>query len=143
MSLMATMNPDARDEFLATTRYGYLTTLAPDGSPRTVPVWFDWDGQAIRIFTGIDTPKVKRIRRDPRATLLVSNDLSEKEAWVSFDGIAQIRFEGGIELAERLAAKYWDLSDPGQKATLDSWKDSSEELCVIELSPQRIRTYVD
>ena len=140
---MATMNPQARDEFLAKTRYGYLATLAPDGSPRTVPVWFDWDGQAIRIFTGIDTPKVKRIQRDPRATLLVSNDLSEKEAWVSFEGTARIRLDGGFELAERLAAKYWDLSDPDQKATLDSWKASSEQLCIIELFPDRIRTYFE
>lgn len=140
---MATMNPDIRDEFLAKTRYGYLTTLASDGSPRTVPVWFDWDGQAVRIFTGLDTPKVKRIRKDPSVTLLVTNVMSEHEAWVSFDGTAKIQLEGGIELAGRLAAKYWDLSDPARKATLDSWKASADQLCVIELFPQRIRTYVD
>jgi PPOX class probable F420-dependent enzyme len=140
---MAKMTEEYREEFLAKTRYGYLTTLASDGSPRSVPVWFDWDGRAARIFTGIESPKVKRIRRDPRVTLLVSNDQSEYEAWVSFDGKAIIRLEGASELMERLAAKYWDLSDSNRKATLDSWKSAPEELCVIELAPTRIRTFYD
>ncbi len=138
---MATMTEAYREEFLAKTRYGYLTTLTPDGSPQTVPVWFDWDGQTVRIFTSIDSPKIKRIKHDPRITLLVSNDLSEGEAWVSFDGTAKIQLDGGFELAEQLAAKYWDLSDPKQKATLDSWKAAAQQLCLIELVPAQIRTY--
>ena len=138
---MAIMTEEYREKFLAKTRYGYLTTLTRDGSPRTVPVWFAWDGHTVRIFTGIDSPKVKRIRRDPRVTLLVSNDLSEYEAWVSFDGTAKIRLDGAIELVEQLAAKYWDLSNPKRKATLDSWKTAPEQLCIIELVPTRIRTY--
>lgn len=140
---MATMSEEYREKFLAKTRYGYLTTLAGDGSPRSVPVWFDWDGRVVRIFTGIESPKVRRIRRDPRVTLLVSNDLSEYEAWVSFDGEATIRQQGAIELVEQLAARYWDLSDSQRKETLDSWKSAPGELCVIELAPTRIRTYFD
>lgn len=140
---MGTMTEEYRDKFLAKTRYGYLTTLAGDGSPRSVPVWFDWDGHAVRIFTGTGSPKVKRIKHDPRVTLLVTNDRSEFEAWVSFDGVARIQLDGGFELAEQLAEKYWDLSDPGRKATLDSWKKASEHLCIIELVPTRIRTYFD
>ena len=140
---MTKMTEEFREEFLTKARYGYLTTLASDGSPRSVPVWFDWDGHAVRIFTGIDTPKAKRVRRDPRVTLLVSNDVSEHESWVSFDGPAQIRLDGAIELVEELAAKYWDLSDPNRKATLDSWKTTPEQLCIIELVPTRIRTYFD
>lgn len=140
---MTIMTEEYREKFLAKTRYGYLTTLASDGSPRSVPVWFDWDGQAVRIFTGIDTPKVKRIKRDPRVTLLVSNDISEYEAWISFDGTAKVRLDGAIELVEKLAAKYWDLSDPNRKATLDSWKTTPEQFCIIELVPTRIRTYFE
>ena len=138
---MTMMTEEFREEFLAKTRYGYLTTLHSDGSPVTVPVWFDWDGQAVRIFTGIDSPKVKRIRHDPRITLLVSNDMSEYETWVAFDGTANIRLDGAIELIDQLVVKYWDLSDPKRKATLDSWKRAPDQLCVIELVPSRIRTY--
>jgi hypothetical protein len=69
--------------------------------------------------------------------------MSEYEAWVSFDGKAIIRLEGAVKLMEQLAEKYWDLSDPNRKATLDSWKSMPGELCVIELEPTRIRTYFD
>ncbi len=140
---MAKMSKEEQDQFLAKTRYGYLTTLTPDGAPRTVPVWFDWDGQTVRVFTSLDSPKIKRIKHDPRITLLVSNDLSEGEAWVSFDGPAKIQPGGGFELAEQLAAKYWDLSNPHKKATLDSWKAAADQLCLIELVPTQIRTYTE
>ena len=33
-----------------------------------IPVWFDWDGEVVRMFAGKDTPKVHRLRRDPKAS---------------------------------------------------------------------------
>ena len=138
------MSEEYREKFLAKTRYGHLTTLTSDGSPRTVPVWFDWDGHAVRIFTGKNSPKVKRIRQDPRVTLVVSNELSEYEAWVSFDGTAKITVDDAIgEFLDKLASKYWDLSDPKRKAALDSWKANPAEFYVLELVPTRIRSYFD
>ena len=140
---MSAMSEEYKNTFLATTRYGYLTTHASDGYPRTVPVWFDWDGQSISIFTIANSSKLKRIKTDPRVTLLVANNMSEHEAWVSFDGKAKIRLEGGIELAEKLATRYWDLTDPKRKATLESWKTAPEKMCLIELIPIQIRTYFE
>ena len=137
------MNDERRDEFLAKTRYGYLTTLRQDGAPLTVPVWFEWDGEAVRIFTGKGSTKVKRIQRDPRITLLVANDMDEPESWVAFDGKAVIEDKGGIELAEQLAHKYWDLSNPTQKATLANWQKHGDSFCLIVLRPEQIRTYAD
>ncbi|MDM8519536.1 pyridoxamine 5'-phosphate oxidase family protein [Anaerolineales bacterium HSG6] len=140
---MAKMTEEFREEFLAKTRYGYLTTLTRDGAPRTVPLWFDWDGHIVRIFSGIGSPKIKRIKHDARITLLVSNDMSEGEMWVAFDGSAEIKLKGVMELIEQLAARYWDLSNPKLKATLDSWKATPEQFCMIELVPTRIRTMVE
>jgi PPOX class probable F420-dependent enzyme len=139
---MTEMSEKARQEFLAKTRYGYLTTLRKDGSPVTVPVWFEWNGEAVSIFTGANSPKVSRIRNDPRVTLLVVNDITEYESWVAFDGSAAIRAEGGLALAERLAPEYWDLSDPERQRTLDKWRTSAD-FCLIELRPSRIRSSVD
>jgi nitroimidazol reductase NimA-like FMN-containing flavoprotein (pyridoxamine 5'-phosphate oxidase superfamily) len=55
---MTSMPEEVREKFLAKTRYAVLTTLAGDGAPISVPVWFDWDGRAVHIFTGLDSPKV-------------------------------------------------------------------------------------
>lgn len=140
---MAKMSKEFQEKFLSETRYGILTTLADDGAPISVPVWFSWNGHAVRIFTGVKSAKVKRIWRDPRVTLLVANHLDEGEAWVAFDGDAKIRPEGAVELLERLAEKYWDLSEPDRRSTVDSWKSEPNDLCVIELVPSKIRTQLD
>ena len=135
------MNLEKREHFLAKTRIGILTTLRRNGSPISVPVWFEWDSETVRIFTGQGSTKVKRLQYDPRMTLLVTNEVDEPEAWVAFDGRATIENEGGFALAERLAHRYWDMSEPDHQATVEGWRAKADTLCVITLRPERIRTY--
>jgi PPOX class probable F420-dependent enzyme len=137
---MPAMTDAERDAFLAKVRLGILSTLRDDGSPVTVPVWCEWDGAAVRSFTSAGSGKVRRLQRDPRASLLVVNNLDEPEAWVAFDGEVTITREGAFELAERLARRYWDLSDPERRATLETWRKAATALRVLELTPTRIRT---
>ena len=140
---VATMTDQERDRFLAEPRYGILNTLRSDGSPVAVPVWFDWNGETLRMFTSVLSPKVRRLQADPRASLLVVNHLTEPESWVAFDGPVSIQEEGGFELAERLAPRYWDLSDPERRSTLELWRKAAAALRVLELKPARIRSYKD
>ena len=140
---MAKMNEEERDRFLAEPRYGILNTIRSDGSPIGVPVWFDWNGETVRMFTGALSPKIKRLQADPRASLLVVNHLSEQESWVSFDGSVSIHEKGGLELAEELAPRYWDLSDPVRQETLALWRKAAAAMRMLELRPVRIRTAKD
>ncbi len=140
---MAKLTDTEQDQFLSETRLGILNTVNSDGFPIGVPVWFDWDGETVRMFTLDTSPKVKRIRADNRASLLVVNHLSELERWVAFDGTIRIVEKGGIELAEKLVKLYWDMSDPQRKETLEFWRKDADSLWVLELSPTRIRTYKD
>ena len=134
-----------RDVFLQEARYGILTHLRKDGSPVAVPVWFEWDGSTARMFTSGLSPKVKRLDNEPRACLLVINAVDEPEAWVALDGEAQIHRDGdeAFALAERMAPRYWDLSDEGRQHTLQLWRKAAAVLCVIELKPKAVRTYKD
>jgi len=141
---MALMTEEYQKEFLKKTRYGYLTTLSSRGGfPRTVPIWFDWDNHKVRIFSVVNSRKLKRIEKDPRVTMLVANNMNEHEAWVSFEGNANIKSENAIELVEKLANKYWDLSKPDVSQTVESWKSRPEIFRIIEFTPTRIRTYYD
>ena len=138
---MARMTDEERDRFLAKPRYGILSHLRADGSPIAVPVWFEWTGEAVRMFSNVMTPKLKRLQADPHASLLVVNDINEQEAWVAFDGEVSIHEDGGSELAEAMAPRYWDLSDPDRQRTLAFFRNAPAAFCVLELSPTRIRTY--
>ncbi len=93
------------------------------------------------MFTGESSPKIKRLQRDTRASLVVASALGEKEEWVSIEGTVTIHPEGGIELAERLAKRYWDLSQPARAETLQTWRDAASTLRLLELIPSRIRSY--
>jgi len=135
------MTDEERDRFLEEPRYGILTFLRTDGSPIAVPVWFDWTGDVVRMFTSVISPKIERLKANPQASLLVVNHRTEHEMWVAFDGVVSIQEEGGIELAEQLSSRYWDLSDPERQRTLEFWRKAAAALRLLELAPTRIRTY--
>jgi hypothetical protein len=95
------------------------------------------------MFTSGLSPKIKRLEADARVSLLVINDVDEPEAWVALDGEVVVREQGGLELAERLAPRYWDLADEQRKQTLALWRQAAAVFRVLELTPTRVRSFRD
>ncbi|MCL4274345.1 MAG: PPOX class F420-dependent oxidoreductase [Anaerolineales bacterium] len=62
--------PASHLDLVQTPRVAALTTLMPDGSPQTTPVWCDHDGEFIRINTMRGFRKEKNMRANPKVTLL-------------------------------------------------------------------------
>jgi PPOX class probable F420-dependent enzyme len=139
---MATMTDSQRDEFLHEARIAVLSTISAEGTPVSIPIWFEWDGKHVRVFTGINSPKIRRIEANPAASLLVANPTGEPEAWVLIEGAISVQVEGGFALAERLALRYWSLSDPAHIKAVDEWREAADTLRVLDLSPTRIRSYL-
>ncbi len=127
-------------EFLATPRLGFLTVAGGTGLPEPRPVWFEvTEDGAVQLFSGATSPKVRRVRRDPRASLVAANALGEPENWIAVSGTATVEEGGAGELATRLGARYWDLDDPEKAAALTSMVES--ELVRIVIRPDRISRY--
>ncbi|MEU0498736.1 pyridoxamine 5'-phosphate oxidase family protein [Mycobacterium sp. NPDC006124] len=105
--------------FLRRPLYGFFATASGPRPPQPRPVWFEVTDQGlVQLFTGPDTVKVRRLREDPRASLVVSAPVGERERWVSVSGRVDVVATGAHELAGRLAARYWDLDDPGRARDL-------------------------
>src|ERR1700757_4268030 len=51
--------------------FAHLSTLMPDGSPQSVPVWIGREGDRILICTGESSLKARNTARDPRVALSV------------------------------------------------------------------------
>jgi PPOX class probable F420-dependent enzyme len=51
--------------------FGAFTTLMPDGSPQTTPVWIDYRDGEIWVNSAIGRQKDKNVRRDPRVAIAV------------------------------------------------------------------------
>ncbi len=139
---MARMTDGQRDEFLAEPRVAVLSTISAEGTPVSIPIWFEWDGEHARVFTGIGSPKISRIEANPAASLLVANPTGEPEAWVLIEGTISVEAEGAFDLAERLALRYWGLADPTHTQTIEEWRAASDALRVLELVPTRVRSYL-
>jgi general stress protein 26 len=69
-------------------------------------VWFETTAAGtIQLFTGPNTLKVRRLRRDPRASIVVAAPAGERERWVSVTGSTTVEPDGAHDLAARLAAR--------------------------------------
>jgi general stress protein 26 len=127
-------------EFLATPRLGFLTVAGGAGLPEPRPVWFEvTEDGAVQLFSLATSPKVARLRRDPRASLVAANAFGEPENWIAISGTASVEEDGASELAARLGARYWDLDDPERAATLKSMVEA--DLVRIVIRPVRVRGY--
>ncbi|MCY3932880.1 MAG: pyridoxamine 5'-phosphate oxidase family protein [Acidobacteria bacterium] len=142
---MPAMSRSEVDEFLRKPRIGVLCTNELDGSPNGVPVWFEWDGERIRMFSSASHKKIDRLENDPRASLLVAREVGEPEAWVAVDGVVSISQEGVVPLMERLAGRYWVDEDPAlaraHAETVESWRQAAAQLRVLTIAPDEIRSY--
>jgi PPOX class probable F420-dependent enzyme len=131
--------PDDID-FLRRPLLGFLSMAAGPTPPQPRPVWFETttDG-TVQLFTGPDSLKVRQLRRDPRASLVVAAPVEERERWVSVAGRATVEADGAHDLAARLAARYWDLDDPVRARDLAEILDGDWVRFVIH--PEAVRRY--
>jgi PPOX class probable F420-dependent enzyme len=128
----------AVDDFLAQPRIGFLGTLNEDGSPNTMPLWYDWDGKKIRMFTYANASKLRRLRCDSRASLTAADGVDVPGNWVSVEGEIAILEDGGPELACALAVTYYEPAKA--QAAIDVWSQQND-LLLLELTPTRIRAW--
>ncbi|MGW5448692.1 pyridoxamine 5'-phosphate oxidase family protein [Streptomyces asiaticus] len=106
-------------EFLRRPLHGFLSVAEGPVPPQPRPVWFEATAEGtIQLFTAPDSLKVRRLRRDPRASIVVAAPVGERERWLSVAGRVSVESDGAHELCARLAARYWDLDDPARAEDL-------------------------
>lgn len=137
---MPPMTDARRDAFLAARRYGILTTLRRDGAPVSLPVWYEWDGATLLMFCHEASGKLKRLKHDARATVLVVNHPDEPENWVGLHGHVTVHAQGGLELAERVFDRYYPAGD-SRRSVLDAWRNMTDQWRLLELKPDAISVH--
>ena len=100
--------PPALDEFLRLPNPAVVATLRPDGSPHTVPTWYDWQDGRVLLNMEDTRLRLRYLRRDPRAALSVLG--SGEDGWyrhVSLLGrVTSIADDESLEDIDRLALRY-------------------------------------
>jgi PPOX class probable F420-dependent enzyme len=66
--------PQRIERFLETEEVVWLCTVSPEGLPSVVPIWFSWDGEAVRMLTKPGQRKVDNMRVNDRVMLALGNE---------------------------------------------------------------------
>jgi PPOX class probable F420-dependent enzyme len=111
--------------------WGTVTTLRPDGTPHSTPVWVDTDGENVIFNTAIGRVKERNIRRDPRVSLVVLPAENQQAGYVSVTGTAEISEEGAVEHINKLAQKYL-----GKEKY--PWLQPGEQRVIVTITPEKI-----
>lgn len=125
------------DDLALLSRPLYATVTAVPGGdrlPAPRPVWFVVaEGGRIEMFASAGSPRVRRFRADPRASLVVAAPVGEPERWVAAEGSVSLHADGARALAQDLSKRYWF---PG---IIDDW--SEHDLVRIVFTPHRVRRF--
>ncbi len=90
-----------------------LATVMPDGSPQATPLWFDFDGQYIRVNSAKGRVKDRNMRRDPRVALVIVDDRTPYR-YIQIRGRVVEIIEGDVarlhidELSRRYTGQDWE-----------------------------------
>jgi PPOX class probable F420-dependent enzyme len=109
--------PDSARELLATGPLANVATIDPDGTPRVTLAWagFDGDELVMATFYGLDQPKLRNLRRDPRVTVsFLQKEYDGQSLWpyLVVQGHARIDDGGALAVMDHLAQYY---IGPGQQ----------------------------
>lgn len=95
-----------------------ITTIAPNGYPHTVPIWYMLDGDDLLIATGPQSQKIKHIRANPKGAVAIGGEpQGDHRAFHTgylFQGDFSIEGEPGFEGIRKIARRYrddWEQAD--------------------------------
>ena len=110
--------------------FAHLSTLMPDGSPQSAPVWVAREGDCILIGTGEGSLKAKNTRRDSRVSLSIV-DMDDPYAEAQLRGrVVERRPDSHLNGMDAISRKYTGQPFP--------WRNpEGRVLLVIELEKAR------
>jgi PPOX class probable F420-dependent enzyme len=103
---MAQKIPEEFKDLFGKVAYANIATVMPDGSPQVTPVWFDYDGNYLRVNSAKGRVKDKNMRRNKNVALSIQ-DPDNAYRYLAVRGkVDDITEEGADAHIDSLAKKY-------------------------------------
>lgn len=140
---------DEMEHFLEGNSLARLATVKPDGAPYVVPVWYQWDGEALWFVGRERSAWCEYIANDGRTAVVIDSEHSDPDESgerteipkVVMEGHSQIVEEpnvGGkwVEVAEKMSYRYLGPNGPTYlTSTLN------QPRWLIKMTPTDIKTW--
>ena len=110
---------------------GFIGSADTDGLPRTVPVWYRWDGKVIHITTASSSVWVNNLINDSRSSFCVAEHGPPYQA-VVMRGRVQVDNKDEAEV-RRIFLRYMDAQQ-----TEDYYAAIEYELRMVRFEPDRV-----
>jgi PPOX class probable F420-dependent enzyme len=106
MSAQTSLIPESHMDLLEKPIYVAATTVMPDGQPQSTVVWWDYEGEYIRINSARGRQKDKNLARNPKITILAFAP-EDPFHWIEIRGtVEEITEEGAVDHINTLSLKY-------------------------------------
>lgn len=123
------------DGFLDEPLVAVLATLRADGSVLLSPIWHEWRDGAFNVWVEADNVKVRHLRRDPRATIVVAESGPPLRG-VELRGTARFIEQDVTETARRIAARY-----VGEEAAAVDTEAMRGRDVIVRIEPGHVRIW--
>lgn len=97
---LSLLNDPVAQKLLQSTIPARLAYIWNDGTPRVVPIWFDWNGKEVVVSGPADAPKMEAIRQHPDVALTID----DASAWPY--KVLLIRGKASVDVVDGVAPEY-------------------------------------
>lgn len=135
---MSPLSPEALQHCLDTAQTITFSTVNPNGTVHSVPVWYRYDDEAFWVITGTEQRKTRNLRRDARVSLmLLVEQVGDRPTEIALVyGRAVIHELPADELRRRAL---WLWSRYGEEVAREYAEAlPSTGYCLLEIKPDKI-----
>jgi PPOX class probable F420-dependent enzyme len=103
---MAEKIPEEFKDLFGKVAYANIATVMPDGTPQVTPVWFDYDGNYLRVNSAKGRVKDKNMRRNKNVAMSIQDPDNAYRHLAVRGKVDDITEEGADAHIDSLAKKY-------------------------------------
>jgi PPOX class probable F420-dependent enzyme len=119
------------DALLRSPEMGVLATVDAKGRPEATPIWFEWDGDEVRLLVHRNSRKARNIRSNPHVSLTVDTRVAPYRG-VVVRGRATLSGPDPA-LRRRLAERY--LGEEVARGYIESTASMDVEDALVTIAP--------
>ena len=124
--------PESHKDLMQKKGFAHIATVRGDGSPRTSPVWYDWDGSHVLVSHTKGRRKFADVARDPRVALSIT-DPENPYRYIEIRGLVEVQDDPNKTLIHRLSKKY-------QGKDRYEYDGPNDHRVIFRISPTRVVT---
>jgi len=126
--------PAKFDDLLSdrTKAFASVATVLKDGSPQVTPVWFDTEGDRLRINTATGRVKARTLQEGRKVALAIMDPANPYRYMQIRGKVTKVTKDGADAHIDRLAHKYMGTDYP--------FRQAGEDRILVEIDPESVQT---